>query len=585
MISSCVFIRWGSPSILDQCVLFLAAYGADYVAAFLKRISVFPEGLDNPEFLYSIVGATLANESLGLLRALIDLRFFLPRVEMFRRIIQTSGSTPLDLLIIGEIPAFPVDAHPFIRRDAQPVYDSDIRFGSSRTFVYADLRNTSVLRFVCRLIEAKSAFVLRPVSFREASGPGARLLGWGAEWRELTETADFDQPIYEVFVGTGQTAPPISWLEEEMPQPRARGPMTDLAVRLMIFLRRYKNVSLPLIVRDITNNWPLIAALPSTHAEYKAVVDEVRGRQDHLTVNGRSLPTQGVDIFSLMETVLEEDALRNLVRQSLGLTSDLVFRTGLSLGGRYMLDFRGDAVRWWNDLEKDVEYESWTDDVMSFVRERPGGRGVRRNLVHMVCYFDLENATQLDTFALLANFVEKVPLRLGLVPCANLGKPLGRKIAFAFEHLALISNRIALDWLLTVHNEASSLDNLATRWQNLTRKEADFSRVFDRIPNKTVAWDKLHTLFVPSSTEFARVKRASQYFRFYVVSKGTIMLDGKMFIYLVFRRDIRSLKRQCRTLSAISHASCWMRRLLRLQTSTCGMSTPKSEFRRLMASI
>jgi UDP-glucose:glycoprotein glucosyltransferase len=330
----------------------------------------------------------------------------------------------------------------------------------------------------------------------------------------------FGAPIYNVFIGEREPADEIPWLKEELPQQRAPAIGPDFAVHFMSFLDRYRNVSLPLLLRDITNNWPfflpLIEATPPMSRDYKAMLNELSHREERLVLNGRTLSVKGMDVYTLLEMILEEEGLRGMFQQWLGVKSDIIFRTGMEFTGRYLLDFRTDAVRWWNDLEKDAIYENWTTDFMDFVQD---SRQVRRNLVHMVCYFNLANARQLQIFAKLTEFVKRVPLRLGLVPHWNLGTPLSRKIAFAFEHLAIISDRLALDWLMAVQSDPCG---------TVAATQAAFASAFDKIPNKTVKWSDIHKLFAPSSTEFKRVMHAHEYFGFCAVSEGTMMLDGKI---------------------------------------------------------
>jgi hypothetical protein len=123
-------------------------------------------------------------EALTLAKGLLEIKFFLPRMEMLRRLAATCAPNHGDMLITGEGASFKTDPYPFIRRDGQCVYQWDIQFGTSRTFVYANLHNEMVLHHVIALIDAGVPFVLRPLGSVRSSAAG--LLGWGlsgVRWR------------------------------------------------------------------------------------------------------------------------------------------------------------------------------------------------------------------------------------------------------------------------------------------------------------------------------------------------------------------------------------------------------------------
>jgi hypothetical protein len=162
---------------MEQLLLFVATYGRVAVRVYLRDIASHPERFDDTGYLLSMLSRLATQDSIRLARALIDVGYFLPRLEMFRSVLNTSISTSDDIVVVGDAPLSP--RLPFVHKNWIFLYPWDIVFGPSHAIVYADLRNISVLRSVIDLIDGNTPFALRPISNRPKAK--TRLRGWGAE--------------------------------------------------------------------------------------------------------------------------------------------------------------------------------------------------------------------------------------------------------------------------------------------------------------------------------------------------------------------------------------------------------------------
>jgi UDP-glucose:glycoprotein glucosyltransferase len=529
-ISVSVFAPWIDTPWLEHMTLFVGSYGSDVAFAFLKRIASVPQSQNNREAVWSVALDIIPPDAVPLAQTLLDFKFFLPRVEMFRRLAATAaGDNFGDILIIGENPKFDYPG-PFISRDTLPhTYTFDIQFGKTSTFLYANLHNQSVLNYVVALIEEKAQFILRPIP--PVGCLSATLRGYGAEVRPVDAPPDFNASIpYQTF-RQETFEPQLGWLREPIPDYRLMNlsSIDNINARFVTFVSKYRNVSLPELLRDMTNNWPLfvqiLAGIEPDLAATGELLNELQDKRDFILLNGRLITMKNLDVFTFLETYLEENTLRQLFQRVLNVQTDEIFRTPTSIEASYVLDFRTEAMVWFNDIETDPVCANWSTDMRDLVQSPDEVIHVRKNLAHVVCYLDPSTPDNLFAIYRLTNFIEEgLPVRLGVVPFFEVGHPLTRKVAFAFHHIADYNSRDALQWLISVLLEAG-LNHTSQSWNEMT--EAHFASKYAQVTSRSVDWDELHNLYVPTSQEFGRIRRAHDYFKFARVKRGSVMMNGK----------------------------------------------------------
>jgi hypothetical protein len=458
-----------------------------------------------------------------MLESMFDLKFYLPRIEIYRERVNALVGSEFDgLLIAGSAAGWVGGGIRFCPVENLSIFRHDIHFGRSQTIVYADVHNTTVRQFILSLIENATAFILRPIP---PTGLGStRLRGYGIELREFPDAPDFEANI-EYFDTPPPTVTPISWFPDGFPEQRSEY-MGDLDVRLSAFLDQHRDTPLPLVLRDMTNNWPLFTRILS-RTELPVTPDEsltkLRASAPKLSINGRVLPLQRLDPFFFFQSFLDEFHLRKLFREFLNVTSDAIFRAPVSAEITCLLDFRSRYVVWLNDIEHDPDYSDWSGSIADLFATKQPLLKIRKNLVNMVFYIDPMVPESLISL-LHAELLHRngVAMRIGLVPYFGLGSAVGRRVAFAFHHLAINSEHDAVKWLSNVLVKTIRKDAPLT-----VPREAVFAEEYSKMPGARVKWADLHLLFIPSSAEATRIRETHEYLEACGVTLGAVMVNGK----------------------------------------------------------
>ncbi|KAI7860003.1 UDP-glucose:glycoprotein glucosyltransferase-domain-containing protein [Circinella umbellata] len=169
-------------------------------------------------------------------------------------------------------------------------------------------------------------------------------------------------------------------------------------------------------------------------------------------LNGVLLDETEVDPFSLVRALESEQKLIESF-EPLNINSskaiDIMTHSALSKmetsqtkqGGEPtdVYDVRSDLVLWWNNLEKDKRYKSWSKSLMDMLKPvYPGQlRAIRRNVYNVVMVEDLSNRDGLKRIA--EQVVEMVkhntPIRFGVVPIVADSKSPATAVAVALNNL------------------------------------------------------------------------------------------------------------------------------------------------------
>ena len=526
---------WYGAPLFDQIVMFLGDRAPSQVAPFLKACSASPGNTNDQLFVWNELKKLIPIESLKLFKALLDVDYLLPRLEMFRESVRAAaGEDYPDVVVVGQQPSF---AHPgpFIDRRMGPTFTFDVKFGEPKTLVYANMHNQEALEFVISLIEQKVDFYLRP------TGRGDRIVnlkGFGVEMRPYDkEDTEYpprgDEKIERLERHLRFKDGYLEWFGDELPSddPVAMQFVDQIGERFATLLKQYSKVNMTEFMRDVTNNWPIFKQILSTTEPTHESRDEIQEARELLanvkqgmSVNGREVSV-ATDIFSLLEIIQEEQTVRDMFRV-LGVESEEIFQTQLSDDPSILLDFQGENVYWLNDLEKDPQYASWSTSLSELQRPAQGIPRVKKNLVNLVMYLD--PSTPAGLFQLYTGFAmaqQGMPIRVGFVPYFNLGNRLSRKVAFAFHHVALMSQKEAVSFLVTAF-ALCGLNRKTQQMNNLTEKH--FSDAYSRVRIKIIDWKDLYKSYHPGSIEYFRIATAHQYFKMCGVPLNTMTLNGKV---------------------------------------------------------
>jgi UDP-glucose:glycoprotein glucosyltransferase len=155
-------------------------------------------------------------------------------------------------------------------------------------------------------------------------------------------------------------------------------------------------------LQDINQNFPNVASSLSRTPLNRSVRAEIEANQKMiaagrtlLAINRALVPdVDALDLFSLIDLVSGDVTLASDLA-ALGLPAD-VSRGLLALpeptadAASVRVDFRGGAVHWLNDIEKDAQYRMWRSSLQEILMPTYPGqlRQIRRNLFNAVFVLD-----------------------------------------------------------------------------------------------------------------------------------------------------------------------------------------------------
>jgi len=169
---------WYAVPVFEQLFFFVTDYSEALAVAFLRDV-ISERKVDDEAFLWAKVKSFLPDDALTLVRAQVELGYFLPRAELYRETARAyDGSNYRDLFAVGGDAAL-ADCPNL--SPAFSTFEFDLALnGESDVCVYANLHNETAAAFVLGLIERRAVFVLRPVPRTAQFGISLRGFGIGA---------------------------------------------------------------------------------------------------------------------------------------------------------------------------------------------------------------------------------------------------------------------------------------------------------------------------------------------------------------------------------------------------------------------
>ncbi|XP_048588616.1 UDP-glucose:glycoprotein glucosyltransferase 1 isoform X2 [Nematostella vectensis] len=239
------------------------------------------------------------------------------------------------------------------------------------------------------------------------------------------------------------------------------------------------------VLRDLSQNVPKLArSLVKTKVKPELRKEVLQNQKllskvgvdvgdSALFINGRMVDIDDLNAFELLDILREEwtvlDKLASLGAKGEPLTALSVMSLSEERDS-YVLDTRDDSVVFVNDLENDRHYASWPSHIQEILRPTFPGmlRYIARNIFHVVMFVDPVSPASVALIKTADEFVRaSMPARIGLVLVADAEpgtdarkKNAGVAIARAFHFVKNEKDsRQALDWLVQLYNQVSSLDD------------------------------------------------------------------------------------------------------------------------------
>ena len=224
---------------------------------------------------------------------------------------------------------------------------------------------------------------------------------------------------------------------------------------------------------ELSQNFPSLANPLSRMKLNATMVKEVKANHKIvrpgglvMSLNGENLELDTIDIYTLTETISREIEFSAALRR-VGLP-DAVISEVLRLPKRsrkgVKIDTTSPVFAFYNDVEKDARYATWSKDVRKLLAPTQSGfPQVRQNLYNLVVIMDPSRGSTWDLVAMLDYFANNgIPVRIAQVIVTDMAEenavgPSGEKIDETFgRRVARAAN-----YLLSEHSTRAYVDFLS----------------------------------------------------------------------------------------------------------------------------
>ena len=461
-----VVAPWESTPLFEQILFYFTDLSNNFATQFLTTVLDNFDKRDDEQFVWNTALQILPEKHHNYLKSQIELGFFNPRGETYREMARSKGGSNYpDLIVIGKKIASTVceDYH-FLESNEIEVHPFELQFGVPESIVYANLSSRRACDFVLDLVKRKVQFSLRPTTTNGNSKFGVNLRGFGIEMRPFKYSMEYGVKDSIVLQSNSSST---NLHEDETVSRFENIPFSEY-INLTIngfdylftsWIREHENESLPKLMRDFTNNFPLfIPEIVNTTISNESVqnvrmISRMRNNQQYVSsINGRSYPINNLDIYNLIDAINNERALNDVLISRFKFNEEqLSDFLGLHIpeSNHFILDTRTPFVHYYNNIETDKETEDFDKTYTIFEQKLQQFPRVRHSLLHYVHFLDPTTTRgQICLLSSINLLKDEFPIKIGIIPFFKLGNSLSRKVAFAFYHLSLhVNDTVAIKFL------------------------------------------------------------------------------------------------------------------------------------------
>jgi UDP-glucose:glycoprotein glucosyltransferase len=438
--------NWTETPLIAETLAFVQETDHSAFWDVLDAISSTNAKLDTADEILEFAKQYIEPELLTLLNFSLDLRFYSPRIELHRRLLDGS---PVGVRcrnsVVANLESLSSCESDFF--DFEPVFGH----GNASIILYIDitLRNWRGTLQRLQSLDDKFRFVVRPIGFSGAPMP---LRGYSFQLKPFKYSMEFhvkDETarIRSASTGTGVfggTFPlPVNLSQSYKPIKKDKLPF-----QVAQFI---KNSTDPInTLRELLTNFPLFAqqinkikVTDSLRRSFHRNGQFVDPGQSALFVNGRRVTD--LNLFQIYETLLEEYRINQVLRDTLEL-DDFSIRAFRKTGTQPripkfpMVDTRSKLlVYWMNDLETDEKYQArLPKSLIGFATDASKWPLVARNAANAIFLLDPSDPDDLATIANLDELVTSLyPVRLGYILSPSKRSPIAKKIYYAYAHVVV----------------------------------------------------------------------------------------------------------------------------------------------------
>lgn len=555
---------------IDSYLFYLSQYSCSSIHKFLLKLCLDPSKISTINDLESLSSILLhdrlsSNSSLSLLHSYIELNYYLPYGEMIRSIAAEINVKSIETIkndgffFASKASSVNLDIIKYYETNFTQRFENDIllnEYSSDKTdlFIYADISHLKSQEIILSILSNRKSelnnkfnLILRPLSPPQHF---PYLRGYGVEMKPIKSTVPVvNEDKIQVKEVTLRHDSTTDLIKEDMPSDYLNySEINLLGPKFTQYLMNQKqnngNTTSIKLLRDIANNLPVFlrriseTGFSSTSQEFydklSMILQQLQHSQAVFTVNGRISSVNNFDAFSFLDLIQEELLFSDILKQEYNISHDVIFNKNYQMDDQFYLDFRDKHIIWNTNFEDKTNprYSDWSTKMSNPFK-------LRKNLLNYVIYLDLTNLDQLsDMYKLYAlselpylkgvpkeSFKQTMPIRFGILPFYNLGKPMSRRVSFAFAHLALNNPLNSIQFIAHAY---SLWFAKSKKSPNEPLKESYFAEAYSVVKQpELLEWEDIYLLYGQDSNEYRFIKHSNEHFKSIGVDLGTLMLNGK----------------------------------------------------------
>ena len=531
--------NWMETPLLAEALCFFQEIDHSAFWDILEIISNIKKIPSNINEILDFSSKFLEKESLLLLNFSLQIRFYSPRIELYRKLSNYSEDSIIKCknMIITNFDENVQCQSEFF--DFEPIFGKS----NSSLIFYLNINSKNWIKSFKKLQSIENlSFTVRPYGL---SNIPMKLSGYGVELKPFRYSMEFQVKDQSKLIPSSESlSKNIKFfnninLTVNLTQEYKFIKKDKLPYQLLTFLRQSNDPISTLV--ELSQNYPLFSN-QINHIKYKEEFTRTLNRvaqysspgQNSLFINGRLLTGVDLNYFTIYQSLLEEyrshDILKNLF--SLDIDTLISFKKSGSVPKAPqipIIDARSNLFIYWvNDLEKDPRYSKYPKTLNVFASDSDKFPNIARNVANAIFLLDPSDPDDLSTIATLDSIDEALfPCHVGYIISPNKRSQMSKKIYYAWAHIALNYG------MKTAHKMLMKINNMRDFDVNTKIRGPVKANFWDTafgqfaLNRKSPSFKRLPDLFGSSTDETRFLTRIQEHISRLGINSPAIIMNGQ----------------------------------------------------------
>lgn len=479
----------------------------------------------------------IGEEQLLLLNMSLQIRYYSPRVEYYRKMADYSQNSRVFCgnILVTDFTNLPICDSPIL--EFEPLYGKS----NSVYYIYINVENNDWSKNLQFFQEKElHSVIVRPYGL---SNEKLKLSGYGVELKPFRYSMEFKVKDQSRLVKSQNPIRQKVYFSD-----------VNLSVNLTQGYKKIKEDKLPYqivnLVRGSNDSLSALTQLVQNFPLFTQQLNQIKIKDEYtktfnrlaqfsspgqtsLFINGRQLSGPDLNYFTIYQSLLDEYRVHSTLKNVFTLDEDTLMafkKSGHTPKAPQfpIIDVRSNLfVYWINDLETDAKYQKYPKSFNVFATDSDKFPNIARNVANAIFLLDPSDPDDLSTIATLDNADEGLfPAHMGYIICPNKRSQLSKKIYYAWAHIALkYGMKQAHKMLMKINNMREYDQKTGIRgpvkaqfWDSafgsiaINRKSPSFSRLID--------------LFVANTDESRFLNRIQEHISRIGLNSPAIIMNG-----------------------------------------------------------